>query len=121
MTMDYTAHYDSPLGGITMVSDGEAFVGLWFDGQKYFSGVLAAEHEERETPVLNGAYPVTKIAVRHDTRPSLTRWAAVSSTASLAERGSQPSSMARPRAVATVPKADRRAAHLHGYLLDTTA
>ena len=30
------AHYDSPLGGITMASDGEALVGLWFDRQKHF-------------------------------------------------------------------------------------
>ena len=45
--MDYTTHYDSPLGGITMASDGTALVGLWFDGQKYFADTLAEEHEER--------------------------------------------------------------------------
>ena len=45
--MDYTAHYDSPLGGITMASNGTALVGLWFDGQKYFADTLAEEHEER--------------------------------------------------------------------------
>ena len=31
--MDYKWHYDSPLGGITLASDGEALTGLWFDGQ----------------------------------------------------------------------------------------
>lgn len=31
--MQYTHHYDSPLGGITMASDGKALTGLWFDGQ----------------------------------------------------------------------------------------
>ena len=45
--MDYTAHYDSPLGGITLASDGEKLVGLWFDGQKYFADALGKEHEER--------------------------------------------------------------------------
>lgn len=45
--MDYTAHYDSPLGGITLGSDGEALIGLWFDGQKFFADVLDVEHEER--------------------------------------------------------------------------
>lgn len=45
--MDYTAHYDSPLGGITLASDGERLVGLWFDGQKYFADALGGEHEER--------------------------------------------------------------------------
>ena len=49
--MEYTHHYDSPLGGITLASDGEALTGLWFDGQKYFADCLADEHEERMLPV----------------------------------------------------------------------
>lgn len=47
--MDYTTHYDSPLGGITLASDGEALIGLWFDGQKYFAEALDKHHEERNT------------------------------------------------------------------------
>ena len=31
--MIYTAHYTSPLGGITLVSDGIALTGLYFDGE----------------------------------------------------------------------------------------
>ena len=53
--MDYTHHYDSPLGGITLASDGEALTGLWFDGQKYFAATLAAEHEEAPLPVFEEA------------------------------------------------------------------
>ena len=49
--MDYTQHYDSPLGGITLASDGEALIGLWFDGQKYFADTLSAVHQERSLPV----------------------------------------------------------------------
>ncbi|MBO4793356.1 MAG: methylated-DNA--[protein]-cysteine S-methyltransferase [Deltaproteobacteria bacterium] len=49
--MDYTHHYSSPLGGITLASDGEALVGLWFDGQKYFADALDPEHEETFLPV----------------------------------------------------------------------
>ena len=49
--MDYIDHYDSPLGGITLASDGTALTGLWFDGQKYFADNLAEEYEERELPV----------------------------------------------------------------------
>lgn len=45
--MDYTAHYDSPLGGITLGSDGKALIGLWFDGQKYFADALYKEHAEQ--------------------------------------------------------------------------
>ena len=46
--MDYTAHYQSPLGGITMASDGEALIGLWFDGQKHFAEILDNQHTECE-------------------------------------------------------------------------
>lgn len=49
--MDCTHHYISPLGGITMASDGETLTGLWFDGQKRFAETLAAENEERDLPV----------------------------------------------------------------------
>ena len=49
--MEYTAHYDSPLGGITLASDGTALIGLWFDGQKYYADALDAEHEEADMSV----------------------------------------------------------------------
>ena len=51
--MEYTAHYDSPLGGITLSSDGEALLGLWFDGQKLFASKLAPDHEARALPVFD--------------------------------------------------------------------
>ena len=49
--MDYTHHYVSPLGEITLASDGEYLTGLWFDGQKYFADTLHAQHEEKELDV----------------------------------------------------------------------
>ena len=49
--MEYIHHYKSPLGGITMASDGKALTGLWFDGQKYFAVTLSKEHEEKMLPV----------------------------------------------------------------------
>ena len=55
LTMDYTHHYESPLGGITLASDGEALIGLWFDGQKYFADSLEREHKERPLPVFDEA------------------------------------------------------------------
>ncbi len=42
--MEYTHHYESPLGGIMMASGGGALTGLWFDGQKYFADTLSEEH-----------------------------------------------------------------------------
>lgn len=49
--MDYICHYDSPLGGITLGSDGEALTGLWFDGQKFFGNTLQPQHREADLPV----------------------------------------------------------------------
>ncbi len=49
--MEYTHHYDSPLGGIMMAGDGEALTGLWFDGQKYFADTLSEEHTAKDLPV----------------------------------------------------------------------
>lgn len=49
--MDYICHYASPLGGITLASDGEALTGLWFDGQKHFGGALSPLREEKPLPV----------------------------------------------------------------------
>ena len=49
--MDYTHHYISPLGGITMASDGEYLTGLWFDGQKYFADTLSVQHDEKDLDV----------------------------------------------------------------------
>ena len=49
--MVYTYHYDSPLGGITIASNGAELTGLWFDGQKYFGDTILEEPEERFLPV----------------------------------------------------------------------
>ena len=48
---DYTHHYESPLGGITIASDGMALTGLWFDKQKFFADTLSTVHEEKPLPV----------------------------------------------------------------------
>lgn len=49
--MEYIHRYDSPLGGITMASDGEAITGLWFEGQRYYADTLDTDHEEKALPV----------------------------------------------------------------------
>ena len=55
--MEYIHHYHSPLGGITVASDGEVLTGLWFDGQKYFAyGLTESETcEEQENSTLTEA------------------------------------------------------------------
>lgn len=49
--MNYISKYSSPLGGITMASDGGALTGLWFDGQKYFGAGLSETAHEKSLPV----------------------------------------------------------------------
>lgn len=53
--MTYTYHYDSPLGGIVLSSNGKELTGLWFDGQKYFGDTLPKEYEEKDLPVFGQA------------------------------------------------------------------
>ena len=49
--MDYIWHYQSPLGAMTMASDGLALVGLWFDDRFFFADTLAPCHEKNCLPV----------------------------------------------------------------------
>lgn len=49
--MVYTYHCTSPIGGITLASDGEVLTGLWFEGQKYYPQNLVAESSEVKLPV----------------------------------------------------------------------
>ncbi len=49
--MTYTYRYKSPLGGMTLASDGTYLTGLWFDGQKYFGSTLEKEYEEKELSI----------------------------------------------------------------------
>lgn len=48
---EYTHHYESPLGGITITSDGKALTGLWFDGQKYTADTPAATTKAKSLPI----------------------------------------------------------------------
>ncbi|MBP7186971.1 MAG: methylated-DNA--[protein]-cysteine S-methyltransferase [Ruminococcus sp.] len=49
--MIYTFRYKSPLGSITLASNGDSLTGLWFDGQKYFPHKLISESIESELPI----------------------------------------------------------------------
>ena len=45
--MTFTTRYPSPVGMLTLVSDGEAVTGLWFVGQKYEGSTLPPDAVER--------------------------------------------------------------------------
>ena len=50
--MIYTAHYDSPVGGLLLAERDGALIGLWIEGEKYYFSSLVDEVTERKTPVL---------------------------------------------------------------------
>lgn len=45
--MWYSTQYSSPLGLLTMASEGEALAGLWLEGQKYFASSIKEDMIER--------------------------------------------------------------------------
>lgn len=48
--------YPSPVGLLTLASDGENLVGLWIEGQKYFGGTVPGEMTEQDgLPVFRAA------------------------------------------------------------------
>ena len=51
--MKYIRHYLSPLGGVTLASDGDALTGLWFDGQRHFGRGLEEGAGESDLPVFD--------------------------------------------------------------------
>lgn len=53
--MEFYTKCDSPLGQLTLRSDGEALSGLWLEGQKYFAGVQNTWRRHDELPVFAAA------------------------------------------------------------------
>lgn len=51
--MIYTYKYNSPLGAITLASNGTALTGLWFDEQKYFGDTLPNKCEQAKLPIFD--------------------------------------------------------------------
>ncbi len=49
--MQYTNHYESPVGNILLAADQVGLTGLWFEGAKYYANHLVPEHEEKNLPV----------------------------------------------------------------------
>ncbi len=44
--MDYITHYSSPIGELTLASDGDSLIGLWISGQKYYKATISKENKE---------------------------------------------------------------------------
>lgn len=53
--MEYRTVYPSPLGPLTLASDGCALTGLWQAGQKHFGGGALQWEEREDMPVFDAA------------------------------------------------------------------
>lgn len=53
--MEYIKRLTSPVGELTLASDGESLTGLWIAGQKYHSAGLAPDAAEAQLPVFAAA------------------------------------------------------------------
>lgn len=49
----YIDYYDSPLGRITLGSDGNALIGLWIEGQKYYCEKFPKEAAKKDLEVFS--------------------------------------------------------------------
>ncbi|GHV12821.1 methylated-DNA--protein-cysteine methyltransferase [Bacteroidia bacterium] len=49
--MEYICKIESPVGTLTVSSDGSTVLGLWIEGQKYFAGNLGKDCVEQDLPV----------------------------------------------------------------------
>lgn len=49
--MEYISYYESPLGNITLASDGENLTGLWFDSQKPSYDIISMHYKECDLPI----------------------------------------------------------------------
>lgn len=47
----YTSSCASPVGRLTLASDGHALTGVWMQGQKYDGATLQAHTQQREVPI----------------------------------------------------------------------
>ncbi len=51
--MEYIGKIPSPVGLLTVASDGSSLTGLWLEGQKYYGATLDPETEEKSLPVFD--------------------------------------------------------------------
>jgi methylated-DNA-[protein]-cysteine S-methyltransferase len=49
MTMYETTSYLSPIGKLTLLSDGQNLIGLWLENQKYYGGNLSGDWGENDS------------------------------------------------------------------------
>ncbi len=61
--MQYIQYYDSPLGRITLASDGEKLSGLWFENQKYYGSTLSEERELKKPHAVGSAVSHNPISI----------------------------------------------------------
>lgn len=51
--MDYITYYNSPLGRMTLSSDGVHLTELWFNTQKNYGSTLSKDYSQKDLPIFN--------------------------------------------------------------------
>ena len=54
--MIYKTYYTSPIGELTLASNGESLVGLWLPGQKYFQAGFTEMTRDDSIPIFSKAF-----------------------------------------------------------------
>lgn len=49
--MTYVSYHESPLGTITLASEGTYLTGLWFEGQKNYGSTIKSDPEKKELEI----------------------------------------------------------------------
>lgn len=55
--MLYSSLYSSPIGKLTLASDGDSLTGLWMENQKYFGSTIKGEIVEKDELELFVTWP----------------------------------------------------------------
>ena len=53
--MTYIYKSNSPMGRLTIASDGQSITGLWLEGQKYYAATLGDDTSEKSLPIFEQA------------------------------------------------------------------
>lgn len=69
--MVYLKSYISPIGELTLAGEGDALVGTWFTGAKYYKRGLTGRERYKDLPVLEETAAYLDAYFTHKTLPSL--------------------------------------------------
>lgn len=52
----FISKYQSPIGWLTLASDGDKLTGLWIEQQKYFGSTLEEDYQQKQLPIFQQVF-----------------------------------------------------------------